>query len=68
MPPEIPEAFFTGAFCAPTQLSYHSVLQFVNLLSCIFHNFRSLYKGIFVHLCKIPSCKLQNLWYYIDKR
>ena len=52
----------------PTLTAYHNRLQFVNLFSCIFHNFRSLYKELFVYLCKIPSCKLQNLWYYIDKR
>ena len=43
-------------------------MQYVNRISCIFHKFLRIYKFYFVYLCKIPSCKLQNLWYYIDKR
>ena len=57
-----------GAFYAPTQLSYHGKMQFVNLFPCIFYKIYRLNKLLFVHLCKFPSCKLQNLWYYIDKR
>lgn len=38
------------------------------LILRIIRKFYQLNKLFAAYLCKIPSCKLQNFWYYIGKR
>ena len=45
-----------GVFCAPTQLSYHTVLQAVNLASVISAVYTRLYPHIYASF-HLANCK-----------